>query len=151
MPFSGPYFNEHAPVPHSLLFELFEHRSARAPTREGQLAETRSARTSTRESQLAVAFSKSAARELQEELGVESSLKRIGSFAPKPGVHYEHFVLYETRCEGPFTMQEEEVAALRFLSATDYDRMRRDPQETLTPSLCHLVAWLRAQGRYLPR
>ncbi|MCA9606265.1 MAG: NUDIX domain-containing protein [Myxococcales bacterium] len=52
-------------------------------------------------------------RELMEELGVRADLERLGTFAPEPGVHYEHFVLYRGVADGPYVPQPEEVAEVR--------------------------------------
>ncbi|MBX3274577.1 MAG: NUDIX domain-containing protein [Sandaracinaceae bacterium] len=85
-----------------------------------------------------------ARRELAEELGVEAALERLGAFAPEPGVHYEHFVLYRGAHDGPYVPQSEEVAevrafdpvALAALLASDAPRTR---------SLEWLLDWLRAR------
>src|SRR5690606_18503563 len=93
-----------------------------------------------------------ARRELAEELGVETELRRLGAFAPLEGVHYEHFVLYLGASDGPYRAQAEEVAEVRAVTAAEYDALMASGAPR-TASLEWLVRWARARGIFdmLPR
>lgn len=80
-------------------------------------------------------YARVAARELAEELGVVTPLTCLGAFAPEPGVHYEHLRLYRGVSAGPFTLQREEVAEVRVVSAGDL--------AGLSPVTSALAHWLR--------
>lgn len=86
-------------------------------------------------------YDRVALRELEEELGVRTELTRLGAFAPEPGVHYEHFVLYRGVHDGPYRPQAEEVEEVRAVSAGEYDALERT--EPTTASLRWLVQWAR--------
>jgi isopentenyl-diphosphate Delta-isomerase len=87
-----------------------------------------------------------AARELEEELGVRAALERLGTFAPEPGVHYEHFVLYRARSDGPYVPQPGEVDAVRALTPAELGALESSPAEPLTASLLWIVHWARRRG-----
>lgn len=87
-------------------------------------------------------------RELTEELGVDAHLTLLGRFAPEEGLHYEHFHLFEGAHDGPYTLQVEEVQAIRRLTPAEFDAMAADPDALLTPLLIRTVAWLRTEGRF---
>lgn len=84
-------------------------------------------------------------RELEEELGVRTSLTRLGAFAPEPGVHYEHFVLYRGEHDGPYRPQASEVEEVRAFGPTEYDALEA-AGEPITHSLAWLVRWARIRG-----
>lgn len=84
-----------------------------------------------------------AQRELHEELGVHAQLDLLGSFAPTPGVHYEHLRLYRATHDGPFTAQEEEVEGLMFADPAAVLAGEPTPQ---TFALGHHLAWMRDSG-----
>lgn len=90
-----------------------------------------------------------ALRELAEELGIHAAqLTRLGRFAPVPGVHYEHYELFETVHDGPYTLQPDELEAVHSLTPSAFDALRADPDAVVTPGLLWVVDWLRAQGRF---
>lgn len=82
-------------------------------------------------------------RELKEELGVSASLTLLGHFAPEPSVHYEQLRLFLATHEGPFTLQEDEVEEVRFVSPDAFDRWAREGTPPLVPALIWLVGWAR--------
>lgn len=88
-----------------------------------------------------------AARELEEELGVRTSLERLGSFAPVPEVHYEHYVLYRAVSDGPYRLQAEEVEAVRPFSPAELDALIASG-EPVTRSLVWLVRWARERALF---
>jgi isopentenyl-diphosphate Delta-isomerase len=87
-----------------------------------------------------------AVRELEEELGVRTALERVAAFGPEPGVHYEHFVLYRGRSDGPFRAQRGEVEQVRAFSRAEYDALLADRAERVTASLQWLVRWVINRG-----
>lgn len=90
-----------------------------------------------------------AARELAEELGVAPPLLRLGRFGPAPGVHYEQLHLFTGQSAGPFTLQPDEVEALRPLAPDEVAAWLAGPEPT-TPTLRWLLAWLSAGDRWPP-
>ncbi len=82
-----------------------------------------------------------ARRELEEELGVVAPLERVGVFAPEPGIHYEHFVLYRGVHGGPFVPQPDEVAEVRAFDARELAALLASDARR-TGSLEWLLAWL---------
>jgi isopentenyldiphosphate isomerase len=88
-----------------------------------------------------------ARRELFEELGVRPDLERLARFGPEPGVHYEHLHLYRARHEGPFTMQEDEVEEVRFVTPRAFDELVSEGREPVVPALIWFVAWVRRTAK----
>jgi isopentenyl-diphosphate delta-isomerase len=88
-----------------------------------------------------------AARELEEELGVRAELERLGAFEPLEGVHYEHFMLYRGRAEGPYRAQPEEVAEVRAFSRREYDALVASGA-LVTRSVQWLVRWARERSLF---
>ncbi len=86
-----------------------------------------------------------AARELHEELGVRAPLTRLGAFAPEPGVHYEHLVLYRGVHDGPYRAQPEEVADIRAFDAAELAALLAS-DAPVTESLRWLLRWARDRG-----
>lgn len=86
-----------------------------------------------------------AARELREELGVDAALTRLGAFAPEPGVHYEHLVLYRGVHDGPYVAQPEEVEAIEAFDDAALARLF-EGDEPVTASLRWFVRWARSHG-----
>lgn len=87
-----------------------------------------------------------AARELHEELAIDAPVTELHREGPRPGVHYEQLRLYQTVWDGPITIQEEEVAAVRWLAPGEWETFR--DQAPVTHALVHWVGWLREQGRF---
>lgn len=88
-----------------------------------------------------------ARRELEEELGISVPLERLGYCAPLEGVHYEHFDWFLARSDGPFTLQETEVEALRAIARQDWESFCRSG-EPLTQTLRYLTQRLIDLGRW---
>jgi isopentenyldiphosphate isomerase len=65
------------------------------------------------------AFLSAASRELQEEIGVTAPLSLIGKYGPRAGVNYEYTAYFKCESSGPFTLQKEEVAAIRWVNAEE--------------------------------
>ncbi len=85
-----------------------------------------------------------AARELEEELGVRAPLRRIATFGPEPGVHYEQIHLFEARSDGPFTLQADEVEEHRLLTRAEADALLASDEpvtHALRSFLGKLTAW----------
>lgn len=85
-------------------------------------------------------------RELFEELGVRSDLTLLGRFGPEPGVHYEHLHLYRASHEGPFTIQEDEVEEVRFVTPEAFDAMVSEGREKVVPALVWFTSWVRTRA-----
>jgi isopentenyl-diphosphate delta-isomerase len=83
-----------------------------------------------------------ARRELAEELGVTCALEELGAFAPEEGVHYEELRLYRGVCDGPFRLQDDEVAAVCHVSRDELAARLAGP-ELHTPTLRRFapLAW----------
>jgi isopentenyldiphosphate isomerase len=88
-----------------------------------------------------------AVRELAEELGVVAPLERLGAFAPLPGVHYEHYVLYRGVSAGPFRAQPEEVEEVRAFDSAGFDALVASG-DLVTESVKWLVRWARDRGLF---
>ena len=67
----------------------------------------------------AEAFFSAATREIEEELGINTPLIPIGEFAPFEGVNIERSMFYKTICNGPFVLQESEVAQCAWVSLNE--------------------------------
>jgi isopentenyl-diphosphate delta-isomerase len=68
-------------------------------------------------------YALAAHRELAEELGVETVLEPVAAYAPEPGVHYEHMRVYRGVADGPYRLQEDEVAAVMSLTRAGLDAL----------------------------
>lgn len=85
-------------------------------------------------------YAEVAARELHEELGIVAptlvSLARLG---PIPNVHYEWIALYRCRADGPFALQADEVAEVRFVTRAELAALA--PQTPTLQWLAATYAW----------
>ena len=79
------------------------------------------------------AFFSAATRELKEELGISTPLEKIGEFAPFSNVNIERSMFYRTESNGPFVLQESEVADWKWVSQ---DSVRKYTPKT--PLLIHV-------------
>ncbi len=91
-----------------------------------------------------------AARELQEELGIMAALAELGRFAPIPDVHYEQIRLYRAESDGPYVIQEDEVAEVRTVTCDGLRRMI-DGDALVTTSLTFFAEWIAQQGLWAAR
>ena len=96
------------------------------------------------DTELDLLYSLAAARELREELGIEVPLTFLDYFAPREGVHEEHFALFYGHSEGPFELQESEVDEVAWFDRSAWDTLCATPGELLTPSLRLLAPQLLA-------
>lgn len=62
-------------------------------------------------------YDAAAIRELREELGIETSLQRVGKIPASNKTGYEFICLYRGRHDGPFTLAPEEISAVKFMPA----------------------------------
>lgn len=83
-----------------------------------------------------------ALRELHEELGIvvaDAELVALGRIAPVADVHYEHIALYRVRHDGPYTLQADEVEAIRMVTREELAALFADPAAHVTPALRYLA------------
>ncbi|MFK7819501.1 MAG: NUDIX domain-containing protein [Planctomycetaceae bacterium] len=84
-----------------------------------------------------------APRELCEELGVTTSLTRLHKFSPCPDTCNEHTVLYRTTSDEPLSVDENEIAAVEFLTLSEiHAKIERTP-EAFSPAFRLLFRWFR--------
>jgi isopentenyldiphosphate isomerase len=85
-------------------------------------------------------------RELQEELGVQTTLSFIGTYKPIANVHYEHIYFYIGNHDGPFLLQFDEVEEVKAVSYDELFAMREHAK--ITPTLLHFAQLLKEE-KYL--
>lgn len=95
--------------------------------------------------ELSLVHERVAHRELDEELGVSTSLEFVGYVAPIPFVHYEHAYLYRGTHDGPFRVQPDEVESVLYVSRFDFNQMKQ-ANEPITPLLNYFVDWLEKEN-----
>jgi isopentenyldiphosphate isomerase len=89
-----------------------------------------------------------ASRELEEELGIaDAQLVELAHLPPMAGVHYEQIRIYRSAAPGPFTLQEEEVEEVRFVTRAELAAMD-EAGEPITNALRHFSAWLIERGEW---
>lgn len=91
-----------------------------------------------------------AVRELAEELGVEAELEELASFSPIEGVHYEQIRLYRGVSDGPYVIQEDEVAEVRPVKKDELTAMI-EGEERVTTSLTYFAGWIVERGLWHAR
>jgi isopentenyldiphosphate isomerase len=79
-------------------------------------------------------YAQVARRELREELGVEAVLEPVAAHGPEPGVHYEHMRVFRGVADGPYVLQEDEVAAVLLVTRAELDALL-DGAAPCTPTL----------------
>jgi isopentenyldiphosphate isomerase len=94
-------------------------------------------------------YAETARRELHEELGVHAQLSALGHFPPMEGIAYEQMRLFRGTSDGPYRLQEEEVAEVRPFTASETDALLSGA-EPLTLSLPFFVRWIRDRGLWIP-
>ena len=87
------------------------------------------------------AFLSAATREIQEELGIDSPLSPIGEYPPFEGVNIERSMFYSVVCAGPFVLQQEEVAQVRWVSRDEFQSLH-PKTPLLNHSIRHVLSWL---------
>lgn len=89
-----------------------------------------------------------AVRELEEELGIAGpELVELAHLPPQAGVHYEQIRAFRCTAAGPFTLQEEEVEEVRFVTRAELAAMD-EAGEPITNALRHFTAWLIERGEW---
>ena len=87
------------------------------------------------------AFFSAATRELKEELGIETRLTPIGEYAPFANVNIERSMFYKTVSNGPFVLQESEVAQYAWVEREQLHRYC--PRTPLLDHICHhILGWV---------
>lgn len=89
------------------------------------------------EGELTAAYLTTAQRELFEELGITVTPIELGHFGPIESVHYEQLRLYKAFSDGPFRLQDEEVAEAKFVTRDQLRSMLSDANEKLTDTLLY--------------
>ncbi len=86
-----------------------------------------------------------ARRELAEELGIADAgrLERLFTMPASEDTGFEHCTVFRCFHEGPFTLQAEEVDAVRWVSPAEMDRLVDNPETTLTPAIRRIWRLLR--------
>ena len=67
-------------------------------------------------------YDETAPRELEEELGVKSSVELIGSISAREETGWEHVRLYRATHEGPFTLEPAEIETGGFFTVEQVSR-----------------------------
>ena len=90
-----------------------------------------------------------ARRELEEELGIPPAtpLEELAHVPPIDGVHYEQIRLFRAIASGPFTLQEEEVEEVRFVTPAQLEALDAGGAP-LTNALRYFTGWLAARGEW---
>jgi len=98
-------------------------------------------------------YDAAAARELQEELGLQGTLRFVAKFPASPETANEHSVLYDVVSDDPPKFPDEEIDAVEFHPlATIFELIRRRPQDfspsfrALLESYCQCVG-VRINGK----
>ncbi len=86
-----------------------------------------------------------ATRELSEELGISEPLRRLGHFGPTSS-HYEQIRLFQVHSDGPITLQDSEVEAVRWVERAQFKALLDDPEARLTGSLRRFGVWALDNG-----
>lgn len=90
-------------------------------------------------------------KEVFEEIGIQTELRKINAFKPMANVHYEHFDFFIGEHSGPFTAQASEVEDIRSFSKAEmidilknsqfYNALDQNQQMKFTPSALFLTQW----------
>ncbi|RMF87932.1 MAG: NUDIX domain-containing protein [Nitrospinota bacterium] len=99
-----------------------------------------------------------ARRELEEELGLQSSLEMLGKFPASREMAMEHTVLFRTRTDAPPRFHPEEIAEGGFYPLSTIVQLLHQDPERFTPPFRLLFQWylqhypspLPEEGRDLP-
>lgn len=89
-------------------------------------------------------YDASAARELQEELGLSAPLERVGYFRARPELANEHTVLYRATTDDEPTFDPAEIDDGAYHAPDEIDDMIAADPDRFAPSFRLLFAWFRA-------
>lgn len=92
-------------------------------------------------------YDESAARELQEELGISTELQRLGKFSACPETSYEFTVLYRGCDDQPVDYDPQEMTAVLWLLPDDLSRWLEARPEEFSPAFRLLFEWYRRSFR----
>jgi isopentenyl-diphosphate delta-isomerase type 1 len=77
-------------------------------------------------------YEEAAHRELMEELGIETDLKRIGKIFHK-GIETEFIMIFRGKHNGPFKCPKEEIDYVRFFTIDEIKKMMETHPEDFCP------------------
>lgn len=82
-------------------------------------------------------YAECARRELAEELGITAPvvLEALYRIPADESTGWEHCSVFRCRYDGPFRLQEDEVADARWVAPTEMDRLVEDSASRLTPAI----------------
>jgi isopentenyl-diphosphate Delta-isomerase len=81
-------------------------------------------------------YDHAAKREFREELGIEPPpLKRLFKIKSCRETGYEHVWVYSCECDGPFTLDKEEIDYGKWVPVKELARIMKDEPKAYTPSL----------------
>lgn len=85
-------------------------------------------------------YDHAARREFREELGIEAPpLKRLFKISSRRETGYEHVWVYLCQCEGPFTLDKEEIDYGLWIAPAELSRKMIEETAEYTPSL--ITVW----------
>ncbi len=91
-------------------------------------------------------YDTAAAREVREELNLDTPLRRILKVAACEETDWEHVWLYECHTDDPIRFNTEEIESARFWTLADVERLTTRESELCAPSFVKLFAeWRRAR------
>jgi 16S rRNA (adenine1518-N6/adenine1519-N6)-dimethyltransferase len=83
-------------------------------------------------------YDPAAEREIVEELGIKTPLRRIKKFEACQELGWEFVWLYEGASEGPFKFPEIEISELQWWTAKEIDEGIRQRPKDFAPSFCYI-------------
>ena len=86
-------------------------------------------------------YDEAVARELGEELGLDCPLEPLQQFAATEELALEHTMLYRAVTDAEPTIDEEEIAFVRFHPLAEVKEMLAGEPETFSPPLRVLLRW----------
>lgn len=86
-------------------------------------------------------YDTAAPRELEEELGITTPLERLHKFAARAETCFEHTVLYRTICDEELRVDENEIAAVDFVSVAEASSRVFANPNNFSPAFRLLFDW----------